>query len=193
MQNADDQHDEVDEWRDQERRANRTFVPGEDGYDARAAEVEEWLNERMGPRWMGWYPQHSKVPGAAMFAQTKQSESGRWVLTGLLLLGEAITAEQLRKVPVSALENSTNLSAGDAFDQMRAELDKLPPLRRDDMAPEDFSRLVAEHFKVWARYVPHPAAAMAAEWKVKPPTVHTWIREARLRGHLPPARRGKST
>lgn len=185
---------ELEQAIDADRRAHRTFVPGQDGYDARVAEVEAWLNDRLGPRWLGWYPQQSTVPDTAMFAQTKQAPSGRWVLTGLLLLGEAITADKLRKVPVAALENSRNLSAGDAFEEMHAELDQLPPLRRtDDMTPEDFSRLVAEHFKVWARYVPHPASAMAAEWKVKAPTVHTWIREARLRGYLPPARRGKST
>lgn len=150
------------------------------------------LDEIVGPSWEGWHYGDS-VPGAAMFARFVKSESGRYVLAGLLLLGDAITAEQLRKVPVTVLENSTNLSTEDAYATMHEELDRLAPLQRvASMSPEEFSRLVAEHFKVWARYVPHPAAAMAAEWKVKAPTVHTWIREARLRGLLPPARRGKA-
>jgi hypothetical protein len=59
------------------------------------------------------------------------------------------------------------------------------------MSPEQISELVAQHYKTWARGVPHPAAAMAAEANAKLATVHTWIREARLRGYLPPAQRGK--
>lgn len=145
--------------------------------------VEAWLNERFGPRWLGWYAEDSGVRDTALFAQMKQNEAGRWMLTGLLLLGESLTADKLRTVPVTALENSSNLSATQEF---RAAVDALPPLKRTaEMSPEDFSRLVAEHYNTWARFVPHPAAAIAAEWDAKVPTVHTWIREARLRGFLP--------
>jgi hypothetical protein len=151
------------------------------------------LNEMDGPDWAGWHYGVS-VPEAALFAKFVKNEAGRMVLAGVMLLGDAITADQLRKVPIAALENSRNLSQEGvaAYDQMRVELAKLPPLVRDDLSGEDFSRLVAEHFKIWARHVPHPAAAMAVEWTVKPPTMHTWIREARLRGFLPPAKRGKA-
>lgn len=164
----------------------RTFVPGEPDLQV----VEKWLDRRLGPKWHGWDADSSKVSGTAMFAQTKRNDAGRWVLTGLLLLGESITADRLRVVPVAEVENGVNLTA-DGGD-WRAELDALPALERAaGMSPEDFSQLVAEHYKAWARHVPHPAAAMAAEWDVKVPTMHTWIREARLRGYLPPARRGK--
>lgn len=152
------------------------------------------LDEEIGPSWAGWHYGTIKGLDAALFARFVENDAGRQVLAGVMLLGDAITAEQLRKVPVAALENSRNLSHEGlpAYEQMRAELAKLPPLERGDLSGEEFSQLVAEHFKLWARHVPHPAAAMADAWKVKPPTVHTWIREARLRGFLPPARRGKS-
>lgn len=186
--------EEIEQAIRDERQHYRTFVPSaSDDLDASEQEVEKWLNERIGPSWIGFTAPNSGVPGVALFARFKENQQGRQVMTGLLLLADVLTAEQVRKVPVGALENSQNLTAGGAYNRMRAELAELAPLRRDDMAPEDFSRLVAQHFKVWARYVPHPAAAMAAEWNVKAPTVHTWIREARLRGDLPPARRGKST
>lgn len=161
-------------------------------------DIERELRKLLGGDWIGFHrpgPDEpgSPVPGVALWAQRRRSELGRWVLTGLLILGDAITAEQLRRVPVAGLENAANLSADSAYTKMREELDRLPPLRRaEGMTPEGFSRLVAEHYKVWARYVPHPAAAMAAEWQVKPSTMHTWIREARLRGLLPPAKRGKA-
>ncbi len=159
--------------------------------DTDPREIERWLTERFGGVWLCWRPETSLVPGTTVAAQLKENEAGRYVLTGLLLLGEVVTADSLRKVPVAAIENTTNLSTG-VYGKMRAELAKLPPLTRTpDMAPEDFSRLVAQHYNVWARYVPHPAAAMAAEAGAKVPTVHTWVREARLRGFLPPARRGK--
>lgn len=106
----------------------------------------------------------------------------------MLLLGDALTADLLRKIPVAELENSANITR---VQQVREEIDRLPPLKRDDMEAEEFSRLVAEHYRTWARVVPHPAAAMAADADVKVPTVHTWIREARLRGFLEAGRRGK--
>jgi hypothetical protein len=110
-------------------------------------------------------------------------------VSALLLVGEALTAETLRRVPMSAIENSANLSRQDVN---RKALVDLPPLRRSpDLSAEQFSQLVADHYRLWAEAVPNPAAAMAAEHGVKLPTVHGWIREARLRGMLPKARRGK--
>lgn len=157
------------------------------------SDVEGVLREKLGGEWSGWH-RGDVVPGLALWARFTESESGRQVLSGLLLLGDSITGEQLRKVPVSVLENSHNLTASYSAGELKEDLAKLRPLRREvGMSPEDFSRLVAEHYRAWAKAVPSPAAAIAQEWRVKPPTVHTWIREARLRGFLPPARRGKST
>lgn len=169
-------------------------VLGFDSHEAKISTIEEWLVDRLGGSWM-WaggsdVPEDESVPNQGMFAQFKRSESGRWVLTGLLMLEDALTADKLRGVPVVALENQWNEThERGAF---TAELEALPDLiRAPDMSPEDFSRLVADHYRIWARFVPHPAAAIAHEWNVKVPTVHTWIREARLRGFLPPAQRGK--
>ena len=101
---------------------------------------------------------------------------------------DAITTDRLKSVPVRALENSWNLTKNvDA----REEIRDLPKLERDGRTPEEFGQLVAEHYKAWAAIVPHPVAAMAADAGVKAPTVHGWVREARLRGFLPPAQRGK--
>lgn len=144
--------------------------------------------------WAGWYSGHL-IPGEAVagWAQFTEDDSGRRVLSGLLLLADdAITADLLRKVPVAALENSISLTNRQAREQLGEELKALPKLERvPGMAPEDFSGVVAAHYRAWAKAVPNPAAAMAAEASVKPPTMHTWIREARLRGLLPPAKRRK--
>ncbi len=162
-------------------------------------DLTKTLTRETGLEWVPLHKGDSKsVPEAAIFHALRQDEGGRYVVAGVLLLadirpngpGEAITAEMLRKVSVSAMENARNLNDTDAL--LQAEKAKLPRLEDADRSdPGAFSRLVAEHYKMWARAVPHPVAAMAAEAKVKAPTVHTWVREARLRGMLPPARRGK--
>lgn len=160
----------------------------EDGYELH--ELEGKLTELFGgDLWRAW-KKDVAMPGAELYAGYSRTETGYMVLTGLVLLGDALTTDLVRKVPVVALENSINLSR----DDVAAEARKLPPLERTEgMTPEEFSQLVATHFKTWARGVPHPAAAMAAESGVKLATVHTWIREARFRGLLPPAKRGKGS
>lgn len=151
----------------------------------------------------GWHKGTlSALPEAAVWAGFRTGENGRQVLAGIVIMGDAITADMLHSVPIAAMENGRNLGrrlvdnedlARIANDVVREELAKLTPLQQADRSdPVEFSRLVAEHYKVWDRAVPHPVAAMAAEAKVKAPTVHTWVREARLRGFLPPARRGKA-
>ncbi|MFI6788620.1 hypothetical protein ACIBG4_14950 [Nonomuraea sp. NPDC050383] len=130
------------------------------------------------------------VPGAGIAAGYTRNEAGRYVLSAVMLVGDAITAEVLRKVPVAELENSINISAT----EVREEIDQLPPLKRaPGMDPEDFSRLVAEHYRTWSKAVPHPAGAMAADAGVSVGTVHNWLREARIRKFLPPAKRGKGS
>lgn len=124
--------------------------------------------------------------GLKLTTKLERDHNGRTVVTGLLIEGRPIRADDLREIRLSDIEATPD---GGTVEQ---ELATLPPLRRaPDMAPEEFSRLVAEHFRRWAQLTPHPAAEMAAKHGVKLPTMHTWVRDARLRGHLPAARRGK--
>lgn len=156
-------------------------------------DVEDALGALLGGEWAGWH-RKQMLPDVAVFARFSDSPSGRKVLSGLLLLaeGDAIRGETLRKVPIARMENSHNLTRDYWQGDLGAALKDLPPLRREaGMSPEDFSQLVAKHYEAWATAVPSPAAAIAAEWGVKPATVHSWIREARLRGYLPPARQGR--
>lgn len=147
---------------------------------AKDAVIDEWRAWGVG----------ELVPGVAVTAGFARDENGRYILTAAFLSGGAVTSDTLRRVPVVVLENAMNIG----HDAVRDDVDQLPPLRRTrEMSSEDFSRLVAEHYKVWARGVPHPVAAMAADANAKLPTVHTWVREARLRGLLPAAKRRKSS
>jgi hypothetical protein len=70
---------------------------------------------------------------------------------------------------------------------------KRKPLRRPDGTdPEGFSRLVAEAYNSLVTTTSAPAKALADEAGVPVTTVHRWIREARQRGFLPPARKGRA-
>ena len=67
------------------------------------------------------------------------------------------------------------------------------PLQRPDGTdPDAFSRTVADAYNAAVRETSAPAKALADEAGVPRTTVHRWIREARQRGHLPPARKGRA-
>jgi hypothetical protein len=116
--------------------------------------------------------------------------TGRLIVTGLLLDGPAVTAQLLRQIPIGRIEAAANGGAGGESP------DDLPPLVRPRRALPDasaeFLRLVARHYHAWSRRSPTPAARMAEAAGIKSPTMHTWIREARLEGHLPLRPRGKA-
>jgi hypothetical protein len=162
-------------------------VPKGEAYESR--ELEQKLKDDFGgDEWRAFH-KGTIFPNVGVGAGYTRDENGRLVLSAVILIGDAVTTDIVRRVPVVELENSVNIGPTG----VRDEIDKLPPLQRSpEMSPEDFSRLVARHYTTWARGVPHPVAAMAANAGVKPPTVHTWVREARLRGFLPPAKRGKA-
>lgn len=164
------------------------------GSDERMQELAEWLAARVRGATLatGWAAGHSRKDGAlhaGLAVVYTPRADGRPVVAALVLLGQGITAEDLRRVPIMELENSAALTHEKGHREALAEL---PPLRRSpDVPAEDFASRVAEHYRQWAALVPNPVAAMADEWQVKRPTMHGWVREARLRGFLPEARRGK--
>lgn len=64
--------------------------------------------------------------------------------------------------------------------------------RPDGQDPDNFYRLVAHVYRDHAASTRAPAKELAAEAEVPVTTAHRWIREARRRGFLPPARKGKA-
>jgi hypothetical protein len=63
--------------------------------------------------------------------------------------------------------------------------------RPDGRDPEKFYRHVAAVYNLYAETTKAPARSMADEAEVPVTTVHRWIREARIRGFLPPGRKGR--
>jgi hypothetical protein len=67
------------------------------------------------------------------------------------------------------------------------------PLQRPDGSdPEAFYRKVAESYAAVVRDSSKPAKVLADEAGVPVTTVHRWIHEARRRGFLPPATKGRA-
>jgi hypothetical protein len=64
--------------------------------------------------------------------------------------------------------------------------------RPDGSDPDDFYRKVAEVYNDVVRETSAPAKVLAEEAGVPTATVHRWIFEARRRGFLPPARKGRA-
>lgn len=74
-----------------------------------------------------------------------------------------------------------------------ADRPKRQPLARPNGSdPDGFSRRVAEAYNEVVFATRRPAVALAEEAGVPVTTVHRWIREARRRGYLPPAKRGRA-
>ncbi|MFE2563043.1 hypothetical protein [Streptomyces mirabilis] len=145
--------------------------------------LREALSEQFGGAWVAW--QSKKAPFERAVAQLTRGTSGRLVVSGLLILDPAITTDRLKSIPVRAIEDEANRSQA-------KRVTELPPLTREGRSAEEFAQLVADHYQAHSAVVANPVAAMAAAAGVKSPTVHTWVREARLRGLLPPASRRKS-
>jgi len=115
-----------------------------------------------------------------------RQRGNRVVITDLYLQAPEITPDMLRAVSVSRLEARLN-----AVRSFPAE--ERPRLTRPDgLAPDEFYSRVAAAYSEYAPRTRAPAKEIAAEAKVPITTVHRWIREARRRGFLPPARKGKA-
>jgi hypothetical protein len=156
-----------------------------------SARVASWLTEEFGGTWRHWRGGDAGIPGADMWAQYRDDTDGKKVLVGMLLLADGITSARLRSIPVGVLESAASEIDTGGTEQLRSDLAKLAPLTRGDLVGDDFYRLVAEHFRLWARHSSTPAAEMARESGEKSATVHAWINRARSRGLLPEVERGK--
>lgn len=130
------------------------------------------------------------LPGPArVYVEWGEDEAGRRHLAGLLVHGGPVTAELLRSIPVGRIENVANAEPVDA-EQFRQQL--VPLRRRQGEDPDEFTSRVAFYYRFFAAISSKPAKEMAEHVGAPVSTVHGWIREARMRGKLPPGKKGKA-
>jgi hypothetical protein len=147
------------------------YHPGED---------ETW--DKLGKEWQAV---EGAINGTRLYVTWATDEDGRSELTGLCIQASAVTGELLRMIPVARL---SRLPAA-----VRLNVAEIAPLRRrKDDAPEEFADRVAWYYRVFGQMTSHPAKAIAEHSHVPVGTVRGWIREARMRGKLPPGTRGRA-
>jgi len=155
--------------------------------DYRPGEDEMW--DRLGNDWLAIDNIHD---GVRVYVRWEE-EGGRSRVTGLTLAGGPITTDALRSISVSRLENlpaalrDFRLTAPERF-----AADMIPLAREPGEDPESFSERVAFYYRVFAATSSKPTKALAEHAGVPMATMRGWIREARLRGKLPPGTRGKA-
>lgn len=151
---------------------------------------EDPLWDALGDDWQAIDEVH---PGTRLYVRWEGEEGERPRVTGFCVAGPEITTDIIRKVPVTRLENLRQW-ATERMDSLAANsFENLEPLRRSkNLTPEQFAEQVAWHYKMFAAYSSSPTKDLAEHSGVPLSTMRSWIREARLRGKLPPGTPGKS-
>ncbi|WP_460302801.1 hypothetical protein [Actinocorallia aurea] len=153
----------------------------------RPGENDLW--DRLGEEWdlvEGLAPETFKV--YVRWGDGTDSKSG--LISGLCLADGPVTARAIRSIPIGQLELLRRSDTGFPMGLIKAHL---KPLRRSDYAdPEQFAEQVAHYYLNFSNMSSKPAKEMADHSGVPVTTVRGWIREARLRGKLPPGTKGKA-
>lgn len=157
--------------------AGEWFLP-----DYRHGDDEMW--DRLGE---GWHAVDG-ILDVRIYIQWEAGDSSRTRVLGLCIGDGPITADMLRMIPISRLEGLPGLPYMDR-DQFVRELAPLVRHKGDD--PEEFAERVAFYYSVFSVISSKPAVEIASRSNVPVATVRGWIREARMRGKIPPGSRGK--
>lgn len=122
-------------------------------------------------------------PGASALTVQVATRAGRQVITGLTILGDQLTVDTFRRVSLARIEAELNRGPVDPGERSKLH-------RPDGSDSQTFYRLVARAYGEYSTGSKAPVKAIAEEADVPVTTAHRWVREARRRGYLPPARKG---
>jgi hypothetical protein len=153
-----------------------------------------------------------------VYARVQENERGRLIITELYLARERVDSAALRALPLGRIEALANSSP--LAEEIRAKLKDPPQPGVEPLTPEARSRWEPREIISPTPHLPHlivpkgtkpdrfykeaaelyaelatvsrrPAADLAERSGVAAATVHRWIAEARRRGYLPRAERGR--
>jgi hypothetical protein len=162
-----------------------------------------------GEGWVAYTPPNQRY--ATRVHVSYKPTPDRWIVDEVHFRNFRVTARDLRDFPLGKIEVWVNQLARqglvDKIDAERPELSdtpqfaitegtatwapKLPPAPAKGPKGDGFYRFVGEVYGKAATVSTRPAAELAKAWEVPVTTVHRWVREARRRGHLPPAEPGR--
>lgn len=131
-----------------------------------------------------------------------------------MLVADAVDSTTLKRFPIGSITTTVNMvpppeidpdvmaplaaAAQQALMAARSDTAEAVPsgrprlVRPDGTDPDGFYRAVADAYREAVAQSRAVAPALADEAGVPIPTVHRWIGEARRRGFLPPARKGRA-
>ena len=129
-------------------------------------------------------------------------------ITGVVSLpwrpGDPITSQLLRELPTARIEGAINkrlfafertITGGKielASGRKVAERDLLKPLGNPKQTPDFYELVALQHGRLTANGDANPSATMAELSSVALSTAQGWVAKARIRGLLPPGRRGRA-
>jgi hypothetical protein len=155
--------------------------------------------------------------GLMVYAQLYADKEGdRGEIAQLAISGRNLTTDKLRSIPLGHIETMANTQPGfsphingtpqnpmsEAFNAFRQQANRFilalarrkrrkPLSRPDGTNPDAFYQQVADAYGDAVQTTNKVAKVLAEEADVPVVTVHRWILEARRRGFLPPARKGR--
>jgi hypothetical protein len=151
--------------------------------------------------------------GATLSVQMEPSRDGQWCIGSITVSHpDGVTGSLLRQLPLAQVERQernrltqtaremheafTAHNERDPVARLQRMLAKLPDASQRRSMPDEFYELVAAAYMLHVRNVtaalPTPSLIISKVTGTPLPTVQGWVRRARLRGYLPPARRGKA-
>ena len=180
--------------------------------------ADSWTSATLATGNSGWLGFADADEPGWVYVRVQESEHGRLVITELHLTRERVDSAALRELPLGRIEALANSSP--IAEDIRAKLHAPPrpgvePLSPESRSrwesrkiisptphlphlavpkgtkPDSFYKEAAELYAELARYSRRPAADLAERSGVSVASVHRWIAEARRRGYLPPAERGR--
>jgi hypothetical protein len=120
--------------------------------------------------------------------------NGRYHVEELRLLG-GVSAERLRSIPLGRIEAAGNALLHGSGGARLGVPARIPQELRSSAVrgyPDRFYEAVAAAYHTLAAMTPKPVVALAEANEVPVTTAQRWVREARVRGMLPPGRQGTS-
>jgi hypothetical protein len=180
--------------------------------------ADSWTTATLPIGMGGWIAFANEDVPDWVYVRVQENEHGRLVITELFLARERMDSATLRALPLGRIEALANSSP--IAEEIRAKLNGAPragvePLSPEPRArwesreiisptphlrhlvvpkgtkPDKFYKEAAELYAELATVSRRPAADLAERSGVAAASVHRWIAEARRRGYLPPAERGR--
>jgi hypothetical protein len=189
----------------------------EESQEPSTVPVGEWTTAQLSIGMSGWLAFADDSVPDWVYVRVQENEHGRLVITEVYLARERVDSAALRSLPLGRIEAEANMVASD----IRAKLKEAPRPGIEPLTPEPrppwesreiisptphllhlvvpkgtkpdkFYQEAAELYTQLAKWGSRrPAADLAERSGVPVASVHRWIAEARRRGYLPPAGRGR--